>query len=239
MTNNAIRVDQPDRSQPDVTLASFEERGFVIIDPLFLTDDLAPLLDNLAIEGVGTRDLLEQRWCADLVRRIRTHPRIAPLLPPAAVAVQCTFFQKSTGQNWLVPMHQDLSVPVSERVEDPRLSGWSKKDGTLFVQPPDEVLGQLVAVRLHLDPCEFADGPLRVIPGSHKSGRLSAAAATAARQQSDEVACEVGQGGALVLKPLLLHASSKASGRSRRRVLHFVFGPHFLPCGLAWQTAVE
>lgn len=222
-----------------MTLPNFEERGFVITGPLLQSDDLAPLLGNLAIEGVGSRDLLEQSWCADLARRIRKHALIAPLLPPTAVAVQCTFFQKSTSQNWLVPMHQDLSIPVRERVEDTQLTGWSDKDGTLFVQPPDELLGQLVAVRLHLDPCELVDGPLRVIPASHKSGRLNAADATSARRLSDEVACEVAQGGALVLKPLLLHASSKASGQSRRRVLHFVFGPRCLPCGLAWQTAVE
>lgn len=239
MTIPAIRVDLPDREQPDVTVASFKERGFVIVNPLFPTDDLAPCLDKLAIDGPGTRDLLEQSWCADLSRRIRKHPLIAPLFPPAAVAVQCTFFQKSTGENWLVPMHQDLSIPVRDRIEDTRLNGWSDKDGTLFVQPPDEVLGQLVAVRLHLDRCELADGPLRVVPGSHKSGRLTVADANAARRRSGEIACEVEEGGALVLKPLLLHASSKASGRSRRRVLHFVFGPRSLPCGLAWQTAVE
>lgn len=173
MTIPAIRVDLPDREQPDVTVASFKERGFVIVNPLFPTDDLAPCLDKLAIDGPGTRDLLEQSWCADLSRRIRKHPLIAPLFPPAAVAVQCTFFQKSTGENWLVPMHQDLSIPVRDRIEDTRLNGWSDKDGTLFVQPPDEVLVQLVAVRLHLDRCELADGPLRVVPGSHKSGRLT------------------------------------------------------------------
>ena len=46
------------------------------------------------------------------------------------------------------------------------------------------------------------------------------------------------QGGdALVLRPLLLHASSKGNGHSRRRVLHFVFGPRELPCGLRWPEA--
>jgi hypothetical protein len=42
----------------------------------------------------------------------------------------------------------------------------------------------------------------------------------------------------LVLKPLLLHASSKASMPSQRRVLHFVFGPPVLPFGLEWPQAV-
>ena len=41
----------------------------------------------------------------------------------------------------------------------------------------------------------------------------------------------------MILRPLLLHASSKATGGSRRRVLHFLFGPRELPCGLAWAHA--
>jgi hypothetical protein len=40
------------------------------------------------------------------------------------------------------------------------------------------------------------------------------------------------------MKPLILHASSKASSGERRRVLHFVFGPRALPLGLAWQHAI-
>lgn len=39
------------------------------------------------------------------------------------------------------------------------------------------------------------------------------------------------------MRPLLLHASSKATGRSRRRVLHFVYGPAQLPSGLRWHEA--
>ena len=37
------------------------------------------------------------------------------------------------------------------------------------------------------------------------------------------------RGDALILRPLVLHASSKPSGSSLRRVLHFVFGPEVLP----------
>ena len=50
-----------------------------------------------------------------------------------------------------MPVHQDLSIPVREKVPHPALSGWSLKQGTCFVQPPLDVLQQLVAVRVHLD----------------------------------------------------------------------------------------
>jgi hypothetical protein len=41
----------------------------------------------------------------------------------------------------------------------------------------------------------------------------------------------------LVMRPLVLHASSKATGTSKRRVLHILFGPPELPYGLEWAYA--
>lgn len=186
--------------------------------------------------GVGSRTLLEEGWCVALARQLLAIPALQALLPPGAVAIQCIYFEKSTGTNWVVAPHQDRSIPVAARVEDEALHGWSRKEGRWYVQPPASVLESLVAVRLHLDPCGEGDGPLRVVPGSHRLGVLAAGAA--APQLPPEVACHVDAGDALVLRPLLLHASARASGDSRRRVLHFVFGPPALPCGLQWQDEV-
>ena len=40
-----------------------------------------------------------------------------------------------------------------------------------------------------------------------------------------------------MMLPLLLHASSKATGARRRRVRHLLFGPRRPPLGLAWAHA--
>lgn len=170
--------------------------------------------------------------------RIRGHSVLSKLVPAEFVATQCTYFEKSASRNWLVPVHQDLSIPVAERVSSPALRGWSEKEGSLFVQAPPGVLEQLVAVRVHLDGCAAQDGPLRVIPGTHTLGRIEPEAAAAIRGAATEVVCHAKRGEALVLRPLLLHASSKAAGTSRRRVLHYLFGPRQLPHGLRWQHAV-
>src|SRR5581483_5304455 len=45
------------------------------------------------------------------------------------------------------------------------------------------------------------------------------------------------RGGAMLMRPLLLHASSKVTVDSTRRVLHFVFGPEHLPVGLRWPPS--
>ncbi|MDB5931807.1 MAG: hypothetical protein JWR60_3514 [Polaromonas sp.] len=138
-------------------------------------------------------------------------------------------------RNWLVPFHRDLSIPVARRVDAPGFQGWSDKEGMLFAQPPADLLAQVVAVRLHLDDCGPEDGPLRVIPGSHRLEDAGLAPDAPAASRAAEVACQAGPGALLVMRPLLLHASSKATGQSRRRVLHFVFGPGQLPHGLQWH----
>jgi hypothetical protein len=218
------------------------EHGFATVPHVLTAAECDALPDRVtggaASASGGTRSLLQQDWCRALAARLRQHPELAPVLAPDLVAVQCTYFEKSAARNWLVPVHQDLSIAVARRVSDPSLGPWSEKEGTLFVQPPVALLQQLIAVRVHIDACTAEDGPLRVVPGSHLLGRLDAQAAAAARQTQPEHVCTVAPGGAMLMRPLLLHASSKSTGTSQRRVLHFVFGPTTLPLGLQWQDAV-
>lgn len=219
-------------------MQAFTRDGYLTLDDVLDPDACDAVLAHCAHDGVdrevGSRTLLTQPWCAALARRLRTHPALARIIPCGHVAVQCTWFEKSATMNWLVPVHQDLSIPVAARGDEPGLAGWSDKEGQLFVQAPRAVLDELVAVRLHLDDCLPADGPLRVIPGSHRHGPVSPETAAALRAAGPELTCSVRRGGVLAMRPLLLHASSKASGQSRRRVLHFVYGPPTLPFGLAW-----
>ncbi|GAA6142859.1 phytanoyl-CoA dioxygenase family protein [Hydrogenophaga sp. 5NK40-0174] len=228
----------------DPSFSSFAAQGFKLVEsvlPVQACEDMLPLLPAQGQEGArpGCRDLLMEPWCAALSRSLRAHSAVSPTLAASSVAVQCTYFEKSANQNWLVPVHQDLSIPVAERVEHPALSGWSVKGGQYFVQAPVSVLNQLVAIRLHLDDCGEMDGPLRVVPGSHARGVLSPNEAIVVRRSVGHVVCTVPKGGVLVMKPLLLHASSKSTGKGLRRVLHFLFGPPDLPCGLRWAVAVS
>jgi ectoine hydroxylase-related dioxygenase (phytanoyl-CoA dioxygenase family) len=222
-------------------LQALEENGYVVTPSIVGPSEAASIalaLSNVAASSAGTRNLLELEWCQSLVARLRATPNLRELLPGSSVAVQCTLFDKTPDRNWLVALHQDLSIPVNARVAHPELGVWSVKEGQNFVQPPDELLARLVAVRLHVDECGPENGPLRVVPGSHREGRLAASAARLLRDRVGEVACTVGRGGALILKPLLLHASSKASSPNHRRVLHFLFGPASIGYGLRWQHAV-
>jgi ectoine hydroxylase-related dioxygenase (phytanoyl-CoA dioxygenase family) len=225
----------------DTLAANFASQGFTVI--LGVVDAnacevAAELLEQTPPRGAGSRRLLQHTWCQNLAREIRQHPAVSVLLPQDAVAVQCTVFDKSPSKNWLVALHQDRSIPVRHRVNVEGLTGWSEKEGDLFVQLPVSVLEQVTAVRVHLDPCPVESGALRVVPGSHQSGVIDAEQADQLRDRMGELVVPSPRGGALVLKPLLHHASSKASASMQRRVLHFVFGPRVLPFGLEWQHAI-
>jgi ectoine hydroxylase-related dioxygenase (phytanoyl-CoA dioxygenase family) len=182
--------------------------------------------------AAGTRNLLGQSWCVAMVDRLRTVSEVRAVLPPHSRAVQCSLFVKTPKTNWSVGFHRDLSIPVSARVANSGCAGWSEKEGILYTQPPRDVLDELVALRVNLDDCGPDNGPLRVIPGSHKLGhRLESAGLR-------EEECIGPAGSAVVLSPLLLHASSKAREPKVRRVLHFLFGPPLLRYGLRWKQSV-
>jgi hypothetical protein len=201
-----------------------ETVGYAVI-PDILPDTqikrVSRLITSLVDATHGTRKLLDAPWCSELAEQLRIDPRLRPLLPSNAEVVQCTLFVKSVEKNWLVSLHQDLSIPVAERVESSQCSGWSQKEGDLFVQPPVAVLADIVAIRVHLDDCDESNGALRVVSGSHRLGRLTSAGAIEERNRYGECSVAVPRGGVMVMRPLLLHASSKTSNGTPRCVLHF------------------
>lgn len=217
----------------------FEQRGFTMLRQVLADDECQRFIKPLQQDAlVGDRDMLHRHGLEALAMLLRERVFRRCGLPPTLVAVQCTLFEKSADRNWLVALHQDRSIPVAGNVDEASLSGWSLKDGVQFVHAPAQVLHELVAVRLHLDPCRAEDGPLNVVPGSHRHGVLSPADALALRETLGCEPCVANRGDVLVMRPALLHASSKSHGTSRRRVLHFLFGPATLPYGLQWRSCV-
>ena len=211
--------------------ACFSQNGFVCLPDVLPGDECASLaarLDTLADRAAGNRGLLAQPWCQALGVRLQAHPALAGLVPAGHRAVQCTFFEKSAARNWLVSAHQDTAIPVARRTAHPALHGWSCKQGQWFVQAPADILGELLALRLHLDDCDANDGPLHVWPGSHRLGVLGEAAADLRHPLQHphwrKQVCTLARGGVLVLRPLLLHASAKSTGHSRRRCCTFCTG---------------
>ncbi len=142
-------------------------------------------------------------------------------------------FDKTSARNWRVAWHRDLTIAVRERTEVDGYGPWSVKDGVAHVQPPRQVLERCVTLRLHLDAHTPANGPLLVVPGSHADG----APIDPDRCEASCVECLTGVGGAVLMRPLILHASKKMTGEARRRVVHLEYASGSLAGGMAWARA--
>ncbi|SNS34286.1 Phytanoyl-CoA dioxygenase (PhyH) [Granulicella rosea] len=86
----------------------------------------------------------------------------------------------------------------------------------------------------HLDDCPAENGALRVLPGTHTAGKLNASQVDAYVDKVEPVTCAAGPGDALVMRPLLVHASSASALAKHRRVLHFDYAAASLPDGMDW-----
>jgi ectoine hydroxylase-related dioxygenase (phytanoyl-CoA dioxygenase family) len=216
---------------------TLSESGFEIVPSVLAeaeVEELRAVLNAFDI-APGHRQLMRR---VPEVRALAVSEKIAALLEERlaarAVPVRSIFFDKTPEANWLVPWHQDLTIAVQERRDVSGYGPWSVKDGVPHVQPPASFLESMLTIRLHLDDCGETNGALRVIPGSHLRGRLSAAGIAEARSQQSEVLCSAGAGDALLMRPLLLHASSEARDVRHRRVVHLEYASAPLPEGLNW-----
>jgi ectoine hydroxylase-related dioxygenase (phytanoyl-CoA dioxygenase family) len=224
-----------------------DSEGFVILENVVASETIirmrealdqlprsrATLIRGNAIYGVRNLTTLsaEVRQFAksEAVRSI-----VEQFLEPTAFLARSIYFDKSPEANWKVPWHQDLTIVVSDRVDEVGFGPWTKKAGKWHVQPPVEVLEKMVTLRFHLDPATVDNGPLRVSSGSHRRGRLSPNEIQATVANGTTVCC-VKQGDCIVMRPLLLHASSAGVLPSRRRVVHLEFASESLPGLMKWN----
>jgi ectoine hydroxylase-related dioxygenase (phytanoyl-CoA dioxygenase family) len=214
-----------------------EEDGFAII-PDCLDEGTAEMLgaefdDTRSPE----RNLLSLPSIQTLATSRPVRGIMEALLGPKCFAVRGIFFNKTRSSNWKVVWHQDLTIAVRERMDADGFGPWTRKTGIWHVQSPPNVMSGLLAIRLHLDESGIENGPLRVIPSSHRNGRLSAEQIQNWSRDS-AVTCTVPKGGALLMRPLLLHASSSCTIPKSRRVIHLEFAATELPQGLNWYERV-
>jgi hypothetical protein len=214
------------------------EDGFAIVPQVLTAPAVAELQTLLGpATGAGERGLLGRPEIRAWANSERLLDLIRPHLAHAPVPVRAIYFDKSAETNWLVPWHQDLTLALRTRLGVAGFGPWTVKDGIPHVQPPVELLGQMLTVRLHLDDADESNGALRVLPGSHRAGRLSAPAIQQYRAEQPEFLCTVSAGDAVLMRPLLLHASSRSTSARHRRVLHLEYAAFDLPPGLNWHEA--
>ena len=162
-----------------------------------------------------------------VVCRLASDPRLIAIaeriIGARAIPYKATLFEKSQCVNWHVAWHQDRALPLTARFDSAEWGPWTQKEGILYAYAPTFALERIVALRLHLDASTSENGPLRVLPGSHLLGALCEENVNSYANENVGVECLVGKGGVLAMRPLLIHASSKAKTDSPRRVLHIEY----------------
>ena len=231
----------------DAAATRLDRDGYAIVPALLdraaVDGLLAALSENsaagsLRVRNAGVyavRNLLSVPAVRALATSHAVRVAVEPVVGPGARAVRGILFDKTSGANWKVAWHQDLSIAVKAKADAPGYGPWSVKAGVQHVQPPVEVLRRMLTVRVHLDDCGPDNAPLNVLPGSHAAGALTPAQVEAWRATRGPVACCVDAGGAVLMRPLLLHASSSATRPGHRRVVHLEFAAGDLPGGLEWH----
>lgn len=96
----------------------------------------------------------------------------ASVLGEQARPVRAILFDKTAERNWALGWHQDRTIVVKERMNTDRYGPWTVKSGLIQVEPPFEILERMVTLRVHLDAVDQRNAPLRIVPGSHRLGRL-------------------------------------------------------------------
>jgi hypothetical protein len=214
--------------------------GFAIIPEVLAPAQVERLRSLFAeVTTAGQRGILELAEIQELAEAPEILRCLQPYFATRPFPVRGIFFDKNlagAAANWLVPWHQDRTIVVQAKTAHAGFGPWSVKDGRPHVQPPAAVLESMLTIRLHLDPTDSSNGALRVLPGTHRSGFLSSAEISLQREQQAEFICEVSQGAALLMRPLLLHASGRSTSAVSRRVIHLEYASEPLPPGLDWAV---
>jgi hypothetical protein len=226
-----------------------DEDGYVVLPGLFAADATA-LADNLtqalsqrageaAVRGddgviYAARNLLDL-WPTGrtLWRRPVLLSVLSAVLGPRFGLVRTLFFDKPPGQTWALPWHKDLTIAVRDnRLPSAAYVHPTRKAGVPHVEAPLSVLQQMLTARIHLDAATEENGALRIVPGSHHSGKALTLDAAPPRT------VVVARGDVLLMRPLLAHCSGKSHPETERhrRIIHLEFaGTPELSDGYAWH----
>ncbi|MCU7797283.1 MAG: phytanoyl-CoA dioxygenase family protein [Candidatus Thiodiazotropha sp. (ex Myrtea spinifera)] len=225
--------------------SEYEKNGYHLVKGAIDEIEVNSLIQELSIfenetNNYGVRDLMNK------VPAIRKLAISAPLLTiakevlgEAAKPVRSVFFDKVPTANWNVAWHQDTSIAVKEEADIPGFGPWSEKQGITHVEPPEDYLAQTLTLRIHLDNANTESGVLRVVPGTHRDGRITSRELIEIVEKSEAeiLECSSNTGDVLLMCPLLFHSSRKATKPSHRRIIHIEYSAKTLPNPLVWYES--
>lgn len=156
-------------------------------------------------------------------------------LGPDARPVRAVLFDKTAARNWALGWHQDRTIVVEQRADVDGFGPWTVKAGLIQVEPPFAILERMVTIRVHLDPVDATNAPLRIVPGSHRLGRLPEASISHVVEERGERLCLANRGDVWLYATPIVHASRAADPPRRRRVFQIDYAVADLPVPLRWH----
>lgn len=226
-------------------MTDLDRDGFAWVRAAFTADEVARTADELAAAlradspavlagatgpAYGARNLLSL-WPA--ARTLLTAPRLAEtlraILGDTAGVVRGLYFDKPPGHSWALPWHRDFTIAVRAHRPSTAFRKPTIKAGVPHVEADVALLARMVTARVHLDGMADDNGPLRVVPGSHR---------TTDEATANAVTLHCDPGDVLLMRPLLLHASGHSTPDviRHRRIVHLECAPSpDLPDGFAWH----
>ncbi|WP_293742547.1 phytanoyl-CoA dioxygenase family protein [uncultured Pedobacter sp.] len=223
-----------------------QELGFSVIDHVFTEQEVEAILSAIKIADSTKetfrksedlfairRFLKEVPDTADLIFNQKVKAIVQELFGKDYFLVKSIYFDKPETSNWFVPYHQDLTISVDHNAKIPGYGPYTRKHDQFAVQPPLHILEGNFTIRIHLDDTNERNGALKVITNSHRKGIYRPE--TIDWSIENEVSCKVNRGSLMIMKPLLLHSSSRTSNHKKRRVIHLEFSNQHLPKELHWS----
>ena len=211
-----------------------EEKGRVWVRAALGRDDLIALDCACRTENApGTR----LGWNDGLSKVVGGTSRLdllAQRLLPGAVPVRTVAFNKSSDVNWSVPWHQDRVIAVREKHPVDGFDAWTNKAGTWHVEPPIDVLRQMIFACVHLDDTDERNGCLELALGTHAQGHVRREDASEIADTAPQELCYARRGDVLFVKALTVHRSRPSQQEGSRRTLRIDFCAADLPKPLAW-----
>jgi len=175
-------------------------RGYALIDgsAVDLTAAVAAFDRLQGNSGEPLQIAPDHPLVAALLEQPAVRAIVAEAVGPKAKVVRGVAFDQQGHASWFVPWHQ---------------------------AGRDAEAAQRLILRWHLDLIGPADGGLRVLPGSHVKGRLTAEAIDRLAAETPSMELAVSAGTVLALRPLVVQGARRRTTRGHRRILQVELAP--------------
>ena len=232
---------------------AIKDRGFTILKNVFDPPSINELLTSTTAGlTAGTTENIKTSLGETYAARnlIKLAPELATMwqrddlvdvlqaiLGQQVGLVRVLYFDKHPNRTWTLPWHQDMTIAVEDNtLPTTQFCKPTTKSGVPHVEAPENVLHQMLTLRIHLDEVTEDNGPLKVIRGSHQH-KLVEQSSTASSPSLAIDTIYAAAGDVLAMRPLISHSSgaSKPGTSQHRRILHLEFsGQPQLPDGFQW-----